>query len=55
LHPDNPLETALRYVDRWPLLPVVNRADFRKLEGVISQQDVLQRYQLFGEEEGTPE
>lgn len=51
LHPDNPLETALRYVDRWPLLPVVSRADFRKLEGVISQQDVLKRYQLFGEEE----
>jgi CIC family chloride channel protein len=51
LHPDNPLETALRYVDRWPLLPVVSRADFRKLEGVISQQDVLRRYQLFGEEE----
>jgi CIC family chloride channel protein len=55
LHPDNPLETALRYVDRWPLLPVVSRADFRKLEGVISQQDVLRRYQLFGEEEDTPE
>jgi len=51
LHPDNPLETALRYVDRWPLLPVVSRADFRKLEGVISQQDVLRRYQLFGEED----
>ncbi len=55
LHPDNPLETALRYVDRWPLLPVVSRADFRKLEGVISQQDVLKRYQLFGEEGDTPE
>ena len=55
LHPDNPLETALRYVDRWPLLPVVSRADFRKLEGVISQQDVLKRYQLFGEEENTSE
>ena len=51
LHPDNPLETALRYVDRWPLLPVVSRADFRQLEGVISQQDVLKRYQLFGEED----
>ncbi|HEY6338767.1 MAG TPA: chloride channel protein [Candidatus Sulfotelmatobacter sp.] len=51
LHPDNPLETALRHVDRWPLLPVVSRADFRKLEGVISQQDVLKRYRLFGEEE----
>ncbi len=51
LHPDNALEVALRYVDRWPLLPVVSRADFLKLEGVISQQDVLKRYQLFGEEE----
>jgi CIC family chloride channel protein len=55
LHPDNPLETALRYVDRWPVLPVVSRADFRKLEGVISQQDVLKRYQLFGEEEDISE
>jgi CIC family chloride channel protein len=53
LHPDNPLETALRYVDRWPLLPVVSRADFRKLEGVISQQDVLKRYQLFGAEDAS--
>jgi CIC family chloride channel protein len=39
LHPDN------------PLLPVVSRADFRELEGVISQEDVLRRYQLFGEED----
>lgn len=44
LHPDHPLETALRYVDRWPLVPVVSRADFRKLEGVISQSDVLGSY-----------
>jgi len=44
LHPDHPLETALRYVDRWPILPVVNRADFRKLEGVISEDDVLGSY-----------
>jgi CIC family chloride channel protein len=44
LHPDLPLETALRYVDRWPVLPVVSRADFRKLEGVISQRDVLGSY-----------
>jgi len=49
LHPDHPLETALRYVDRWPMLPVVNRADFGKLEGVISQRDVLDRYREFGE------
>jgi len=49
LHPDHSLETALRYVDRWPLVPVVNRADFSKLEGVISEQDVLTRYRDFGE------
>lgn len=44
LHPDQPLEMALRYVDRWPVIPVVNRADFRKLEGLVTQQDVLGRY-----------
>jgi len=49
LHPDHPLETALRYVDRWPVVPVVSRADFRKLEGVVSQRGVLERYREFGE------
>jgi CIC family chloride channel protein len=49
VHPDQSLDTALRYVDRWPLVPVVSRADFRKLEGVISQRDVLERYREFGE------
>lgn len=49
LHPDMALETALRYVDRWPVVPVVSRADVRHLEGVISQRDVLERYREFGE------
>jgi chloride channel protein, CIC family len=49
LHPDHPLEMALRYVDRWPLVPIVSRADFRKLEGVVSERDVLGRYREFGE------
>ncbi len=49
LHPDQPLEVALRYVDRWPLMPVVSRADFGQLEGVIAQRDVLDRYREFGE------
>jgi CIC family chloride channel protein len=49
LHPDHSLHTALRYVDRWPLVPVVSRANFGKLEGVISQRDVLDRYGDFGE------
>jgi CIC family chloride channel protein len=49
LHPDHPLETALRYVERWPVIPVISRADFRQLEGVISERDVLERYREFGE------
>ena len=44
-HPDQPLEAALRYIHQWPLLPVVSRANFAKLEGVLSQQDVFARYQ----------
>jgi CIC family chloride channel protein len=50
LHPDLALETALRYVDRWPLIPVVNRANLRQLEGVITERDVLERYREAGEE-----
>lgn len=50
LHPDHPLEMALRYGDRWKLLPVVSRADHSKLEGVISQCDVLEKYRDIGEE-----
>jgi len=50
LHPDHPLEVALRYVDRWPIVPVVSRANIRRLEGVISKQDVLARYRRLGEE-----
>ncbi len=50
LHPDQPLETALRYVDRWPMIPVVSRADVRKLEGVISKHQVLEHYRSLGDE-----
>ena len=50
LHPDLPLDTALRYVDRFPLVPVVNRADLSELEGVITERDVLDRYRDFGGE-----
>ena len=49
LHPDHPLEMALRYMDRWPVVPVVSRADVRQLEGVITERDVLERYREFGE------
>ncbi|HET9184429.1 MAG TPA: chloride channel protein [Candidatus Angelobacter sp.] len=49
LHPDQSLDVAMRYVYSWPVLPVVSRADLGKLEGVISKEDVLKRYQDLGE------
>jgi hypothetical protein len=30
-------------------MPVVSRADFGQLEGVIAERDVLERYREFGE------
>lgn len=50
LHPDHSLDMSLRYVDRWPLVPVVNRANLGELEGVITERDVLERYRDFGGE-----
>lgn len=47
LFPDMPLDNALPYFPRWPLLPVLNRASKGKLEGVISLNGVLKRYQSF--------
>jgi CIC family chloride channel protein len=44
LHPDLPLDVALRYVNQTDLIPVVSRADFGKLEGVISSDAVLSKY-----------
>jgi CBS domain-containing protein len=29
-----------------PLVPVVHRADFRRLEGVVSREDVLEKYKM---------
>jgi len=46
LHPDFPLETALRYVHRAALVPVVSRADLRQLDGVISSEDVMAKYRV---------
>jgi CIC family chloride channel protein len=51
LHPDYPLEMALRYVYQTPLVPVVSRADFRKLEGVVSSEAVLNKYRVVSREE----
>jgi CIC family chloride channel protein len=45
LFPDLRLDNTLHYFPRWPLLPVLNRANKRKLEGVVTLEDVLMRYQ----------
>ncbi len=44
LHPDLPLDTALRQIGDWHILPVVHRADFERLEGVVSLPDILSAY-----------
>jgi CIC family chloride channel protein len=45
LHPDHSLDVALRYKD-WPLVPVVHRANFTQLVGVISLNDILRAYAI---------
>ncbi len=45
IFPDQPLSSALPHFRRWPLLPVANRARRGTLEGVLSLDDALRRYQ----------
>jgi chloride channel protein, CIC family len=45
LFPDLPLAAALPHFRRWPLLPVTNRAMRGALEGTVSLEDVLERFQ----------
>lgn len=45
LFPDLPLDSALPYYPRWPLLPIMNRASRGTLEGIVALEDVLRRYQ----------
>lgn len=44
LFPDMPLDAALRYFPRWPVLPIQNRASRGTLEGILTLNDVLARY-----------
>jgi CIC family chloride channel protein len=48
VHPDHPVEAALRLMHERPFLPVVHRADFSRLVGVVSLDDVLQAYRRMG-------
>jgi chloride channel protein, CIC family len=52
LHPDQPLYVALRKMGGHPLLPVVHRANFQRLEGVLSLQDILGAYRAAFEAAG---
>jgi CIC family chloride channel protein len=45
LFPDLPLSSTLPHFQRWPLLPITNRAMQGSLEGTVSLQNVLDRYQ----------
>jgi chloride channel protein, CIC family len=45
LFPDMPLDSAIPYLARWPVLPIQNRASKGTLEGIVSLEDVLRRYQ----------
>jgi chloride channel protein, CIC family len=45
LFPDLPLDSTLHHFPRWPVLPILNRASKGKLEGVVTLENVLKRYQ----------
>jgi CIC family chloride channel protein len=45
LFPDQPLDTALHPLARWPLLPIANRSRHGAIEGIVTLQGVLKRYQ----------
>jgi CIC family chloride channel protein len=46
LFPDQPLATALSYFQTWPVLPISNRAVRGVLEGIVTLDTVLKRYQI---------
>lgn len=46
LYPDQHLDEALRIIGDWPVVPVVNRANLEKLEGVLSLDDILHKYRI---------
>jgi len=41
IYPDNRLEVALRHIAHWPFLPVMHRADPKRLVGVIALRDIM--------------
>ncbi len=50
LHPDQPLDSALQEIGDWPVLPVIHRADFHNLQGLLSLADILEAYRSTSKE-----
>jgi CIC family chloride channel protein len=48
LHPDHPLDQALRMIGDWPMLPVVHRAEYGTLLGVLTLEDIIHAYRTNG-------
>ena len=44
IFPDEPLEEVMRWAGDWPVLPVVNRGDLGKLEGILTLPDILSAF-----------
>ena len=44
LYPDTPLDSVLHHVYAWPILPVLHRANAANLEGVLTLESVLRKY-----------
>lgn len=44
IFPDESLEEVLRWAGDWPVLPVVNRGDLGKLEGILTLSDILRAF-----------
>ncbi len=48
LHPDTSLDQALRLIGEWPMLPVVHRADYGNLLGVLTLEGIIRAYRKSG-------
>ena len=44
IFPDESLDEVLRWVSDWPVLPVVNRGDLGKLEGILTLPAILRAF-----------
>jgi CIC family chloride channel protein len=48
VHQDFTLDVALRIIGQWPIVPVVHRANYQHLVGVLSLDDIVRAYRGAG-------